>query len=133
MTGGYPVPAAPTRGGSLHVEGVEGARVLPAVLPAASTYVGAHRRGRSVTSRLRLGTAVTNLVTRHPAVVASTFATLHHVSGGRAHIGVGRGDTALELVDRLRRSSSIGRLAGVPAAVDGGGRGARSGGCRRRG
>jgi 5,10-methylenetetrahydromethanopterin reductase len=50
------------------------------------------------TSRLELGTAVTNLVTRHPAVMASSFATLHHVSGGRAHIGVGRGDTALELV-----------------------------------
>jgi 5,10-methylenetetrahydromethanopterin reductase len=52
----------------------------------------------SSTSRLELGTAVTNLVTRHPAVMASSFATLHHVSGGRAHIGVGRGDTALELV-----------------------------------
>ena len=52
----------------------------------------------SSTSRLKLGTAVTNLVTRHPAVVASAFATLHHVSGGRAHIGVGRGDTALELI-----------------------------------
>ena len=60
--------------------------------------VGSLYLAASVTSRLRLGTAVTNLVTRHPAVVASTFATLHHVSGGRAHIGVGRGDTALELV-----------------------------------
>ncbi len=52
----------------------------------------------SSTSRLKLGTAVTNLLTRHPAVVASAFATLHHVSAGRAHIGVGRGDTALELI-----------------------------------
>jgi 5,10-methylenetetrahydromethanopterin reductase len=60
--------------------------------------VGSLYLAASVTSRLRIGTAVTNLVTRHPAVVASTFATLHHVSGGRAHIGVGRGDTALELV-----------------------------------
>jgi 5,10-methylenetetrahydromethanopterin reductase len=60
--------------------------------------VGSLYLAASVTSRLRLGTAVTNLVTRHPAVVASTFATLHHVTGGRAHIGVGRGDTALELV-----------------------------------
>jgi 5,10-methylenetetrahydromethanopterin reductase len=46
----------------------------------------------SATSRLELGTAVTNLVTRHPAVMASAFASLHHVSGGRAHIGVGRGE-----------------------------------------
>lgn len=52
----------------------------------------------AATSTLRLGTAVTNLTTRHPAVVASTFATLHHLSSGRAHIGVGRGDTALELI-----------------------------------
>ncbi len=52
----------------------------------------------SATSRLELGTAVTNLITRHPAIMASAFATLHHVSGGRAHLGVGRGDTALELI-----------------------------------
>jgi alkanesulfonate monooxygenase SsuD/methylene tetrahydromethanopterin reductase-like flavin-dependent oxidoreductase (luciferase family) len=36
----------------------------------------------------------------YPAIVASAFATLHHVSGGRAHLGVSRGDTALELVER---------------------------------
>jgi 5,10-methylenetetrahydromethanopterin reductase len=59
----------------------------------------------SATSRIKLGTAVTNLVTRHPAVVASAFATLHHVSGGRAHIGVGRGDTALELIGVKRPSA----------------------------
>ena len=28
-------------------------------------------------------------------LAASVFATLHHVSGGRAHIGVGLGDTAI--------------------------------------
>jgi 5,10-methylenetetrahydromethanopterin reductase len=59
----------------------------------ASLYLAA-----SATSHLKLGTAVTNLITRHPAVMASAFATLHHVSEGRAHLGVGRGDTALELV-----------------------------------
>jgi 5,10-methylenetetrahydromethanopterin reductase len=59
----------------------------------ASMYLAA-----SATSRLEVGTAVTNLITRHPAIMASAFATLHHVSGGRAHLGVGRGDTALELI-----------------------------------
>ena len=59
----------------------------------ASMYLAA-----SATSRLEIGTAVTNLITRHPAIMASAFATLHHVSGGRAHLGVGRGDTALELI-----------------------------------
>lgn len=52
----------------------------------------------AATSSLTVGTAVTNLTSRHPAVVASTFATLQHVSGGRAHLGVGRGDSALELI-----------------------------------
>jgi 5,10-methylenetetrahydromethanopterin reductase len=51
-----------------------------------------------VTERLLIGTAVTNLVTRNPAVVASTFATIHQMSGGRAVLGVARGDTALHLV-----------------------------------
>jgi 5,10-methylenetetrahydromethanopterin reductase len=51
-----------------------------------------------VTERLLVGTAVTNLVTRNPAVVASMFATLQHLSGGRALLGVARGDTALHLV-----------------------------------
>jgi alkanesulfonate monooxygenase SsuD/methylene tetrahydromethanopterin reductase-like flavin-dependent oxidoreductase (luciferase family) len=62
----------------------------------------------SATSRLELGTAVTNLVTHHPAVMASALATLHQVSVGRAHIGVGRGETALELVgiNHLQRADS---------------------------
>jgi len=47
------------------------------------------------TDRLELGTAVTNPVTRHPAVIASAIATLHRVSGGRAVLGLGRGDSAL--------------------------------------
>ncbi len=51
-----------------------------------------------VTERIVIGTAVTNLVTRNPAVVASTFATIHQLSGGRAILGVARGDTALHLV-----------------------------------
>ncbi|BDX32291.1 LLM class F420-dependent oxidoreductase [Mycobacterium antarcticum] len=59
----------------------------------ASLYLAA-----GATSHLRLGTAVTNLTSRHPAVVASAFATLQHVTGGRAHLGIGRGDSALELI-----------------------------------
>jgi len=52
----------------------------------------------TVTGKIKLGTAVTNLETRHPAVVANAFATLQHVSVGRAYLGVGRGDTAVELI-----------------------------------
>lgn len=48
-----------------------------------------------VTSRLKLGTFVTNPVTRHPAVTAAAAATLQEVSGGRVVLGVGRGDSSL--------------------------------------
>lgn len=47
------------------------------------------------TSRLLLATGVTNPVTRHPAAAASAIATIQAISGGRAVLGVGRGDSAL--------------------------------------
>jgi 5,10-methylenetetrahydromethanopterin reductase len=48
-----------------------------------------------VTSRIGLATSVTNPVTRHPAVTASAIASVHGESGGRAVLGIGRGDSAL--------------------------------------
>ena len=47
------------------------------------------------TSRIKLGTGVTNPFTRHPAVTACAIATVHAVSQGRAVLGIGRGDSAL--------------------------------------
>jgi 5,10-methylenetetrahydromethanopterin reductase len=47
------------------------------------------------TSRLKLGTAVTNPVTRHPAITAVAAATLAEVSAGRAILGIGAGDRPL--------------------------------------
>jgi 5,10-methylenetetrahydromethanopterin reductase len=47
------------------------------------------------TTRIGLATGVTNPVTRHPAATASAIATIHALSGGRAVLGVGRGDSAL--------------------------------------
>src|SRR5438128_2441323 len=47
-------------------------------------------------SRLRLGTAVTNPVTRHPAVTAVAIATLDEISAGRAVLGIGVGDRPLK-------------------------------------
>ena len=48
------------------------------------------------TSRVRLGTAVTNPVTRHPAMAAVGAATLDEISGGRAVFGIGAGDRPLD-------------------------------------
>lgn len=47
------------------------------------------------TSTLRLGTGVTNPATRHPAAAAAAIASIHAGSGGRAVLGIGRGDSAL--------------------------------------
>ena len=47
------------------------------------------------TDRLLLATAVTNPVTRHPAVAATAIATVQGESGGRAVLGIGRGDSSL--------------------------------------
>src|SRR5918993_5934596 len=59
------------------------------------------------TKRIRLGTAVTNMVYRDPTITANSFATLNEISEGRAIIGLGTGDgpvyslgrTATRLVD----------------------------------
>lgn len=66
----------------------------------------------TATSRITLGTAVTNLVTRHPAVIASAARTVAEAAPGRFLLGVGVGDssvapvglrpsTGAELRDRL--------------------------------
>jgi 5,10-methylenetetrahydromethanopterin reductase len=47
------------------------------------------------TEHLLLATAVTNPVTRHPAVMATAMATVQGESGGRAILGIGRGDSSL--------------------------------------
>jgi alkanesulfonate monooxygenase SsuD/methylene tetrahydromethanopterin reductase-like flavin-dependent oxidoreductase (luciferase family) len=46
----------------------------------------------TATSRLRIGTLVTPLSRRRPAVVAKHLVTLDHLSGGRVTLGVGLGD-----------------------------------------
>src|SRR5918995_1572318 len=44
------------------------------------------------TKKIRLGTAVTNMVYRDPTITANSFATLNEISEGRAIIGLGTGD-----------------------------------------
>jgi 5,10-methylenetetrahydromethanopterin reductase len=50
------------------------------------------------TTRLKLGVGVTNPVTRHPAVMACSIATVQHESAGRAVLGIGRGDSAVSKI-----------------------------------
>ena len=44
-----------------------------------------------LTERLTLGTLVTNVMNRHPAVLARQIATLQDASGGRVRVGIGIG------------------------------------------
>jgi 5,10-methylenetetrahydromethanopterin reductase len=44
------------------------------------------------TKKIRLGTAVTNMVYRDPTIAANSFATLNEISNGRAIVGLGTGD-----------------------------------------
>lgn len=63
------------------------------------------------TSTMRLGTGVTNLVTRHPTVTANAIAGVAELAGGRTMLGVGAGDSAVfglggrpSKVDEMRRA-----------------------------
>jgi 5,10-methylenetetrahydromethanopterin reductase len=47
------------------------------------------------TTRIRLAAGVTPTGTRHPAVLANSWATLDEVSGGRGILGIGIGDSAV--------------------------------------
>ena len=50
------------------------------------------------TSTMKLGHFVTNPGTREPTVLASAYATLHDISGGRMVMGIGRGDSARRFI-----------------------------------
>jgi 5,10-methylenetetrahydromethanopterin reductase len=72
------------------------------------------------TTSIRLGPGVTNLVTRHPTVVANSLVTLRSLAPGRVLAGVGAGDSAVyplglkpQSVDRL--GEGIGNLRALLA------------------
>lgn len=58
----------------------------------SSITMGAAATG---TKRVILGTGVTNAVTRHRSVLASSWATLAEYTGGRVALGIGTGDSSL--------------------------------------
>lgn len=76
-------------------------------------------------TRLMLGTAVTNPLTRHPAITAAAAATVDEISGGRIILGIGAGDRPLlalgmkpASVDSLRTSIAALRALWSGAHVD---------------
>jgi 5,10-methylenetetrahydromethanopterin reductase len=83
--------------------GFDGLAVVDSQNLAGDPYVGLALATRE-TERLRLGTAVTNPVTRHPAVTAAAAVTLQVASDGRFVLGIGRGDSALAHLGRAPAS-----------------------------
>lgn len=88
----------------------------------------------AITSRVRLGSFVANVLDRHPAVLARMVATVADVGGGRVEVGIGSGGYAAELAAygiafppaaerwaRLEEAVSVLRLllAGGPADFEG--------------
>lgn len=67
----------------------------PSLYP--ETYVQAAIVAQN-TSRVRFGPRVTNPVTRHPVVTASAITAADELSGGRALLGIGVGDSAVHSI-----------------------------------
>lgn len=66
------------------------------------------------TERIGLGTAVSNVATRHPSVVASLARTVAETSGGRFRLGLGVGNSSVEPVG-LSPSTGAELRSGVAA------------------
>ena len=50
------------------------------------------------TTKIKLGPAITNPLTRHPTVTASAIMTLNEISNGRAMLGIGPGDGSVRRI-----------------------------------
>src|SRR5262245_24792359 len=73
------------------------------------------------TSRVRLATCVTNLVTRHPAITASAAASVDAVANGRTVLGIGAGHSGVANIGGTPSGASALRegLAFLRTALDG--------------
>lgn len=78
----------------LESEGVRRIWVIDSQLAMKDVYAGLVVAALN-TSSIGLGTGVTNAVTRHPSVTANAIAAAGEISGGRAFLGLGAGDSAL--------------------------------------
>jgi phthiodiolone/phenolphthiodiolone dimycocerosates ketoreductase len=64
----------------------------------------------SVTERVKLLSAVTEPIRRHPVLLAQTFLTLDHISNGRAILGIGAGEIENIEPYGLNYSGQVGKL-----------------------
>ncbi len=99
-TNGVGIPgAAVRRATDVEAAGFDGMTVVDSQNLSGDPYVALALAAKA-TERLLLATGVTNPYTRHPAVTASSIATVQAESVGRAMLGIGRGDSALAHLGR---------------------------------
>ena len=78
----------------LESEGVNRVWVIDSQLAMKDVYAGLVVAALN-TTRIGLGTGVTNAVTRHPTITANAIGAIDELSHGRAILGLGAGDSAL--------------------------------------
>jgi 5,10-methylenetetrahydromethanopterin reductase len=128
-TSGAGVPGVGTRRAErAEAAGYDGIVYVDSQNLAGDCYIALALAAKA-TSRLKLGTGVTNPFTRHAAVTASAISTVQAESNGRAVLGIGRGDSALAhlglapaspavLEDYVRRLQGYLRGEDVPFGPD---------------
>jgi 5,10-methylenetetrahydromethanopterin reductase len=95
----------------LEGQGVDRIWLIDSQLAMKDVYAGLGAAA-AATERIELGTGVTNLLTRHPTVTASAIAALAELSGGRALLGIGAGDSAVRAI-----GARPSRVAEVESAI----------------
>ena len=80
--------------GELEQRGVDELWLIDSQLAMKDAYIGL-ALAAAQTENMRLGTGVSNLITRHPTVTANAIAAIAELSEGRALLGLGAGDSAV--------------------------------------
>ncbi len=93
----FPRPDAPQEVKLLEDLGFDIALIPDSQALAREVYVTL-TAGAAQTERIKVGTGITNPLTRHPSVTACAIASLDDFSGGRAVLGIGRGDSAVRKI-----------------------------------
>lgn len=94
LQGAYPPVAFEAMVREIDALGFDQLWLTDSSLHARNAYAYLTLAARAST-RLLLGTAVTNPLTRHPAITAAAVATIDEISEGRMMLGIGAGDRPL--------------------------------------
>jgi 5,10-methylenetetrahydromethanopterin reductase len=98
--GTFPIPGRVTALAEMvEADGWDGLALTDSQNLGGDTFAALALAARA-TRRITLATGATNPGTRHPAVLASAIATIQVESGGRAVLGIARGDSALAYIGR---------------------------------